>query len=201
MLLESVAEGPVSATPQDDEALERGDLRQGMPLSDRQIRHRQYLQSPVWKAKREEALAHYGCVCNRCHRHGTDVHHRTYKRVGGQERMEDLEVLCRECHEAHHAAERGSKPRKKTSSGKRSLHRNALYRYLTTAQRDMLCKRFAIGGGTLYTELISGVREELLKEACRLLGVKGYYPKRILKRHRNSGRGGPKRATDTPMRM
>jgi hypothetical protein len=31
-----------------------------------------------------------------------DVHHKTYERFGGDERMDDLEVLCRFCHIKHH---------------------------------------------------------------------------------------------------
>src|SRR6185436_20336593 len=85
-------------------------------LTDNQILHRQYLASPGWAAKRQEALSYYGTTCAACGKHGTDVHHKTYIRWGGQELMRDLQVRCRGCHEALHAAHRGAgrRSRKKT---------------------------------------------------------------------------------------
>ena len=103
-------------------------------LSDRQLMHRQYLQSPAWKQKRMEALESYGCVCNRCGKHGTDVHHKTYKRVGN-EHLEDLEVLCRDCHEAHHAIERSLRGKKK---GAKAYHVKAMFAALSEDQKKML---------------------------------------------------------------
>jgi len=103
-------------------------------LSDRQLLHRQYLQSPAWKAKRMEALESYGCVCNRCGKYGNDVHHKTYKRVGN-EHLEDLEVLCRDCHEAHHAIERSLRGRKQ---GHKAYHVKAMFAALSEDQKKML---------------------------------------------------------------
>ena len=61
-----------------------------------------YLRSPHWKRVRNAALerAHHRCqVCNATGR--LEVHHRTYDRRG-QELLEDVTVLCRNCHETFH---------------------------------------------------------------------------------------------------
>lgn len=68
----------------------------------------QYLCSPEWKAKRQEAFEHFGATCNRCsmprwlaeiaYDQDLHVHHKTYVRRGDEE-MDDLEVICRRCHE------------------------------------------------------------------------------------------------------
>jgi hypothetical protein len=61
-----------------------------------------YLRSPHWKRVRNAALerAHHRCqVCNAAGR--LEVHHRTYDRRG-QEQLEDVTVLCRNCHETFH---------------------------------------------------------------------------------------------------
>jgi pyruvate kinase len=56
-------------------------------------------------------------MCAKCGEHGTDVHHLTYERVGGNELMEDLQVLCRECHTAIHAMEKATKRQKTKRKG------------------------------------------------------------------------------------
>ncbi len=63
-----------------------------------------YLASPEWRAKRMLALKRAGFCCQLCNYGGAplDVHHRTYARLG-DERVEDLTVLCRKCHDAFHA--------------------------------------------------------------------------------------------------
>lgn len=137
------------------------------------LAYRAYLMSPVWKAKRLEALDHYGCVCNRCGLYGTDVHHKTYERVGGDERMEDLEVLCRECHEAHHLVERCSrrKLKAKRRSG-RAVTRDCIARSLTGKQKAMLGEKFGVLQGEVFSRITLGSSNDpLLLEASRMLGV------------------------------
>lgn len=61
-----------------------------------------YLQSAHWNARRKTALkmASHRCqVCNSTEQ--LDVHHRTYIRRG-EERADDLLVLCRTCHDLFH---------------------------------------------------------------------------------------------------
>lgn len=74
--------------------------------------HRVFLQSEAWKEIRKRAFAHHGDMCQRCGQPATDIHHKTYIRWGGRETMEDLEVLCRPCHTAHHREEKRSMPEK-----------------------------------------------------------------------------------------
>jgi hypothetical protein len=71
----------------------------------RRMPYGEYLQTPHWQHKREEKLRAMGYRCQLCNRASSeaalDVHHRTYERRG-EERDEDLTVLCRECHYRHH---------------------------------------------------------------------------------------------------
>ena len=64
--------------------------------------YKQYLQSDHWQTTRRLALEHYDNVCDEC---GTttklEVHHLTYENKG-KERLADLQILCRECHEKKH---------------------------------------------------------------------------------------------------
>ena len=62
----------------------------------------EYLQTPHWCQMRRRALwlAHY--CCQRCRaRHDLNVHHLTYERRGCED-DDDLEVLCRSCHQKTH---------------------------------------------------------------------------------------------------
>ncbi len=68
---------------------------------------RDYENSEIWKDLREKALKRAHDQCERC-RGSTNVvgplqvHHNTYERIGGREKMTDLEALCFKCHrEAH----------------------------------------------------------------------------------------------------
>ena len=71
----------------------------------RRMPYGEYLQTPHWQHKRNEKLRAMGYRCQLCNRPASkvilDVHHHTYERRG-EERDEDLTVLCRECHYRHH---------------------------------------------------------------------------------------------------
>jgi hypothetical protein len=63
-----------------------------------------YLQTREWKAKRNRKLIQAGNRCQLCpSSYRLEVHHCTYERRG-YELLEDLVVLCRNCHQAHHAS-------------------------------------------------------------------------------------------------
>lgn len=76
----------------------------------RRCKYEGYLRSKTWHNKRHNALvaADFTCsICGYCSYKAIfqiplDVHHKTYERLGS-ELPEDLEVLCRNCHEARHA--------------------------------------------------------------------------------------------------
>lgn len=135
----------------------------------RQAEYRAYLASPVWKAKRAEALAFYGCICNRCKGYGNEVHHKTYVRVGGGELMEDLEVMCRECHNAHHRNHD-----KRTRRKNPGIHRGAIWKRLSDNQKDRLKAMYP--NEDLYAA-IHWINPLVAKNAARLLGYRYAYGK------------------------
>ena len=67
-----------------------------------------YLRSEAWRQKRWAALKRAHFTCARCGVASTTrsrvelhVHHLTYDRLG-DEFLNDLEVLCKACHENEH---------------------------------------------------------------------------------------------------
>lgn len=68
--------------------------------------YRQYMQSDEWKWIRGQKLRSCHYRCERCgRRRWLNVHHRHY-RTFGREGMEDLEVVCQECHKTADAERR-----------------------------------------------------------------------------------------------
>jgi len=136
-------------------------------LTIRQITHREYLQSPLWRSIRLKAIEHYGEICGKCGGYGNDVHHLTYDRVGGEELLEDLQVLCRDCHEAIHAMEKRSKIDK---NGKKSCNLMGLYSSLSTNQKNQIEQRF---GCNAYAMLTSPSQngQKARKMAMRMVGI------------------------------
>lgn len=68
----------------------------------RSLPYAEYLKTHHWKVISRAARDHYGDCCIFCGSEtDTHVHHRTYKRLGG-ERIGDLTVLCSECHGRFH---------------------------------------------------------------------------------------------------
>ena len=62
----------------------------------------EYLKSDLWRKKRENILDILGRKCNRCKtKYSLIIHHITYDSVGN-EKMEDVEVLCYKCHREEH---------------------------------------------------------------------------------------------------
>jgi len=69
---------------------------------------KKYLWSPHWRTLRQVVLATANFRCQSCSRRGygrgavrLDVHHLLYDRLG-HEKLSDLIVLCRLCHNAFH---------------------------------------------------------------------------------------------------
>lgn len=63
--------------------------------------YRIYLKSDKWHRMRMKVLTRDKFRCQQCDRGATQVHHLTYERVGN-ERMEDLMSLCKDCHKEIH---------------------------------------------------------------------------------------------------
>jgi hypothetical protein len=96
--------------------------RLGLKMEDYETK---YLYSPHWRAFRELALdaqkKRLGRnICERCSTdtserfsHELHIHHRTYERLG-EERLEDVEILCRECHDKIHLRDPRSRARNRS---------------------------------------------------------------------------------------
>ena len=76
----------------------------------RAMPYREYLQTQEWQEIRRSMVRASGYKCQRCGCRNTklDVHHLTYERRG-EEAREDLEVICRDCHEFEHGIRRLSR--------------------------------------------------------------------------------------------
>jgi hypothetical protein len=73
-----------------------------------------YLRTPHWRAVRRRYWASKRPKrCAACGIAGVplDLHHKTYARLG-KERLSDLTLMCRPCHEALHKRKRKKKRRK-----------------------------------------------------------------------------------------
>lgn len=147
-----------------------------MNETDDQLIHRAYLRSPLWQVKRKEALTHYGYVCARCGNYGSDVHHKSYRRTGGQESIQsDLEVLCRTCHNAHHRVERALKSkstrqRHQKHPRRKMIHERAVRGYLTQPQKDELKTIFNITSDTDLMFSIINLQKDVCNKAAKMLG-------------------------------
>lgn len=64
--------------------------------------YQEYLKSPHWQERRLRVLARGDNECERC-RSQVDlaVHHKTYKNIGN-EKQNDLIILCEVCHTKFH---------------------------------------------------------------------------------------------------
>jgi hypothetical protein len=76
--------------------------RDTQPPRPPRMAYKDYLRCEWWKWRRLQALKKAKHRCQRCNdKAKLQVHHKTYVRLG-RERDEDLEVVCRSCHEQEH---------------------------------------------------------------------------------------------------
>jgi len=144
-----------------------------------QQKYRLYLLSDHWKEKRKEALTYYGNICSRCGEYGNEVHHLSYARLN-REKLEDLTILCRECHKSVHNIKEPEKP-KPIPKNKREVNRQAIFRLLKSKQKKDIAAKFSITENQLYLLLIEDVTEKALEIArfcAKLLGYGGFYGKK-----------------------
>jgi 5-methylcytosine-specific restriction endonuclease McrA len=65
--------------------------------------YRIYLRSPEWRAKKTEVFRRAGYMCEYCESNpAVQVHHLRYPARWGDESLDDLQAVCRECHKEHH---------------------------------------------------------------------------------------------------
>src|SRR5262245_42570727 len=89
-------------------------------------RYAAYLHSSEWKAKRQAVLERCKGICERCGKYLVDeVHHLTYAHIFN-EPLEDLQGLCKPCHNFLHNAS-GIDPLVKTIRIKLSFKQIAYY--------------------------------------------------------------------------
>lgn len=71
-------------------------------FTDIRVRYEDYIKSPEWKQKSDDAKARAGFKCQLCgNRKELTTHHNTYRNLG-HEPPEDLIVLCWKCHKTFH---------------------------------------------------------------------------------------------------
>jgi len=72
-----------------------------------------YIHSDKWLERRRQALLRDGFRCQKCgSRRYLHVHHLTYARFGN-EKLDDLQTVCKACHEKIHGRRIGWWPRRR----------------------------------------------------------------------------------------
>ena len=62
----------------------------------------EYLKSEDWKERRKILLEQADWQCNRCSNKATLIHHNNYDHLGEEVLGEDVEALCKDCHDEEH---------------------------------------------------------------------------------------------------
>ncbi len=62
----------------------------------------EYLRSDDWRERRKELMDEAGWICNRCPNKATQLHHLNYDSLGEEILGEDVEALCKDCHNEEH---------------------------------------------------------------------------------------------------
>lgn len=69
--------------------------------------YRAYLESPQWRAKRYQVLQNAKWLCQECFSDQAEhVHHKHYQTLGNED-LDDLQAVCRGCHEQIHGKQIG----------------------------------------------------------------------------------------------
>ena len=72
---------------------------------EKKLSYQEYINSDEWKKKASEAKKRANWRCQICNKHQSKIplhtHHRTYENLGN-EKPEDLTVLCEDCHALFH---------------------------------------------------------------------------------------------------
>lgn len=115
----SVKRNPSASSKSTNSKLRSGLAKLGMT-------YKEYLQSDHWKAVKEKYYRAHKRECWVCgSTRQIDLHHRTYKRLGG-EHLRDLVPLCREHHHQFHETHTSGNLDKLTKSFVRSTSREHL---------------------------------------------------------------------------
>ncbi len=86
-------------------------MRQALLAEHRRLPYPKRRATEEWRVLRNQVLVRAGYRCQLCGVSGRhvqlNVHHNTYENYG-EEKLEDLVVLCRPCHERHHFLDEAS---------------------------------------------------------------------------------------------
>lgn len=172
--------------------------------SQKQLEYQAYLSTDHWKNKRSTILEKRGCTCEKCEEWGNEIHHLTYDNLWN-EKDEDLQVLCDDCHEATHRALKSIRGKEKYKKKKKKIHRRALYAALSQKQKDRLIIEFNLLENELYAFILYSNEKDhfkIIKTAAQLLGFDGFHPK-IVKQSRRANRPSPYKnmSARNPMRL
>lgn len=157
--------------------------------SQKQIEYQAYLSTEHWKNKRFEILSKRGCTCEKCKEWGNEIHHLTYENLWN-EKDEDLQVLCDDCHEATHRALRSISGKERYKKRIKKIHRRALYYALSEKQKGKLVFDFNLTDEELYAFILYSNEKDhykIIKTAANLLGFDGFHPKTVKQRKASSG--------------
>ena len=87
----------------------------------RSVAYNQHINSAWWRSFRQKALDHHGRKCAKCGGGGRLVVHHIHYRTFGRESLEDVSVLCEDCHNVLH----GGSPRGKGRAARRKKPRQS----------------------------------------------------------------------------
>lgn len=141
-------------------------------LTPKQIEHRKFIASKEWTAIKKKLFSIRERKCEKCNRKiGLQVHHLTYVRFGGDELIEDLQILCAYHHMLIHKLikpKRNTNKRKKKPRKKPNKYHNILQIYpnimdteLTRSQKAVVFNKIFNGKKKLVTK-----RGELKEVPC-----------------------------------
>jgi 5-methylcytosine-specific restriction endonuclease McrA len=87
-------------------------------MSEWSERYNERVNSDAWKARKRELIRWRGQFCERCGLHGPlDLHHKTYERLG-EEMDDDLELVCRDCHDRFADPERAERAQERAENAR-----------------------------------------------------------------------------------
>lgn len=83
-------------------------------MTTKEKQYKRYLNTKKWKDKRIELFNIRGEKCEKCgSKNDLHIHHLTYENIFN-EKLEDLQILCKFCHKAEHNGRFNKKKDKKT---------------------------------------------------------------------------------------
>ena len=110
-------------------------------------KYKKYLNSKEWKLKKKQLFDLRGYGCEQCNfEYYLDVHHLTYKNLYN-EKMEDLQILCKQCHLSKHEKHfkkvykiKSFKDKKRKIKRKKPIIKSKYKKKLTLSEKTQLLR-------------------------------------------------------------